>query len=96
MENEAAGTHESRECWTPPENPDDGNPGEFGNVGDTLGEQDTSFGWFIEIYDGCSEAFPGGKSFMDYSDLIGRTCSWHHCPWRCPLVGQNKYLDHDW
>ena len=64
-ENEAAGTHESRECWTPPENPDDGNPGEFGNVGDTSGEQDTSFGRFIKIYDGCSEVFPGGKSFMD-------------------------------
>ena len=65
-ENAAAGTHESGgECWTPPEIPDVGNTGEFGTAGDMSGEQGTSFGRFIEVYEGCSEAFPGGKSFMD-------------------------------
>ena len=66
MENAAAGMHgSSGECWTPPDILNVGNTGEFGTAGDMLGEQDTSLGQFIEIYEGCSEAFLGGKSFMD-------------------------------
>ena len=66
MENAAAGAHESSgECWTPPEILDVGNSGEFRTAGNMLDEQGTSFGQFIEVYEGCSEAFPGGKSFMD-------------------------------
>ena len=45
--------------WTPPSNQDD-NYGDSGAFGTTTGPS------FTEYYEGCSEAFPGGKTFMDF------------------------------
>ena len=46
--------------WTPPGNQDDnhGDSAAFGATADSLK--------FTEWYTGCSEAFPGGKTFMDF------------------------------
>ena len=50
--------------FVPPPNPDDD---EWGTSGDMLEDEgDTSpTGNFTEMYEGCSEAFLGGKTFMD-------------------------------
>ena len=45
--------------WTPPGNQDN-NYGDEGAFGTTVGPSK-----FTEYYEGCSEAFPGGKTFMD-------------------------------
>lgn len=47
-----------------PPNPDDY---EWGTSGDMLEDEGDTLptGNFTEIYEGCSEAFPGGKTFMD-------------------------------
>jgi len=45
--------------WTPPGNQDN-NYGDEGAFGTTVGPSK-----FTEYYEGCSEAFPSGKTFMD-------------------------------
>ena len=48
--------------WTPPDNQND-NSGDSGAFGTTTGPS------FTEYYEGCSEKFPGGKTFMDVFEM---------------------------
>ena len=58
-ETQEPGFFDEDSCWTPPGNQDD-NYSDSGTFGTT-----SSPSKFTEYYEGCSEAFPGGKTFMD-------------------------------